>query len=322
VPDALERLVNLAMYLASVQSPVTAEQVRTNVDGYPEPQDGAAFRRMFERDKDDLREAGFVIVSDGENSYRLDPAATFANEIELTAAEAATIRVVGSAFLGDVSFPFASDLRPALAKLATGVTADLVMAASRLAEEQPSTQATTVALFDDAISARKRVAFDYVNALGAHKRHQLEPFGLFIRDGRWYLAGRDCDLDEIRVYAVTRTETVEVNAARPKTPDFERPEEFDVRSYIGLPFQYGSDSFDARVVFGPSQAWRASALTGGFGTLAEGYEGAVVWNVEARDPERLMRWIVENGPDITLSEPAALAEALHERFAKVAVAHG
>lgn len=322
MPDALERLVNLAMCLASAQSPVTAEQVRANVDGYPEPQDEAAFRRMFERDKDDLREAGFVIVSDGENAYRLDPAATFANEIELTAAEAATIRAVGSAFLGDASFPFATDLRPALAKLATGVTADLSVAASPLSEEQPSKQATAVALLDDAISARKRVVFDYVNAEGAHKRHQLEPFGLFIRDGRWYLAGRDCDLDEIRVYAVTRTEDLEVNAARPKTPDFERPEQFDVRSLIGLPFQYGSDSFGARIVFGPSQAWRAPMLACGFGTLAEGADGAVVWTVEARDPERLMRWIVENGPDVTLSEPTALAEELHERFAKAAVTHG
>ncbi len=321
MPRALERLVNLAMYLASTPTPVTAEAVRMHVDGYPPHQDEAAFRRMFERDKDDLRAAGFVIVSDAENTYRLDSAATFASEVHLTAAESATIRAVGSAFLGDTSFPFADDLRLALAKLASDVTAEHAPAVSRLAEEEPSRQGATVAAVDHAIRSRKRVEFDYVNAASEHKHHRVEPLGLVIRDGRWYVTGRDCDVDEIRLYAVTRIDELEVNAARPKTPDFERPADFDVRTFIALPFQYGPDHFDALITFEPSQAWRAPALTAGIGEMASRDDGSVAWTVSARDPERLMRWVVENGPGLCLTAPSPLADELRERLAAVAEAH-
>jgi predicted DNA-binding transcriptional regulator YafY len=277
---------------------------------------------MFERDKEDLREAGFVITSDAEGSYRLDASATFATEVVLSSDEAATIRVVGSAFTDDRSFPFRSDFRLALAKIASGIANDEAPVFSRLAEEHPTEQAAAVALFDAAISARKRADFGYVNLVGKHKHHELEPYGLFIRDGRWYVVGRDCDLDEVRIYTVARVEEPAINAVKPRTPDFERPSDFDVRAFVALPFQYGGDAFEARISFAPSQAWRAAALTAGVGELAAEQDGSFTWAVTARDPERLMRWVVENGPGVRLLDPRPLADALRERMAKVAASHG
>ncbi len=320
--EALERLVNLAMYLASARAPVTWEQVRAHVDGYPAHQDQAAFLRMFERDKEDLREAGLVIESDADGAYRLDAAATFASEISLSAAETATVRAVGAAFLDDESFPFSDDLRIALAKVATSVQADHAPVVSRLAEEQPGRQGASVALLDRAILARKRVEFRYVNAAGERKRHSVEPFGLFLRDGRWYLVGRDRDLDKVRLYAVLRIQSIQANRVRPKSPDFDRPTDFDVRSFIALPFQYGRDPFEASVRFEPAHAWRTRTLTTGSGTLDEADDGSIEWTIAARDPERLMRWVVENGPGLTLISPTGLVRELRERCAQVAARHG
>jgi predicted DNA-binding transcriptional regulator YafY len=64
VVDAAERLVNLALLMASAGEPVTAAQVRSRVAGYPEGQNETAFLRMFERDKEDLAAAGMVLVVD------------------------------------------------------------------------------------------------------------------------------------------------------------------------------------------------------------------------------------------------------------------
>ena len=50
----LERLVNLSAALFAAERPLTAEQLRERVLGYPEEK--ASFRRQFERDKDALRE--------------------------------------------------------------------------------------------------------------------------------------------------------------------------------------------------------------------------------------------------------------------------
>ena len=51
-----ERLLGLVVCLLSTRRYLTADQIRAAVPGYPEPDD--LFKRMFERDKEDLRELG------------------------------------------------------------------------------------------------------------------------------------------------------------------------------------------------------------------------------------------------------------------------
>ena len=318
--DPVERLVNLALFLASAAHPVSAEDIRANVDGYSAGQDSDAFLRMFERDKDLLRDAGFAI-DEADGRYRLDAASTFASDVDLTAEEVAVIRVVGMALLDDPSFPFADDLRLALAKLATSFEAQEAPVVMRLAAEQPALQGAAVAALDDAVTARKRVTFCYTNQRGEQKTHEVEPYGLFARDGWWYLVARDIALDEMRVYAVARTGDLSVNAKRPKSPDFVRPADFDVAGFIRLPFQYGSEEFEATVRIAPEQAWRAQALTSGAGTL-EPSGRAVVWRVAVRDSSRLLRWLVENGPGLELIEPESLVRRSRERMVETAALHG
>ncbi len=56
----LERLLNMVAALLDTPRPLTAEEIRSRVGGYPESQ--VSFRRAFERDKDDLRSMGVPIV--------------------------------------------------------------------------------------------------------------------------------------------------------------------------------------------------------------------------------------------------------------------
>src|SRR3954452_1925468 len=58
--EKLERLLNLTAALLETEKPLTASEVALKVSGYPE--DKTAFRRTFERGKDDLREMGIPIV--------------------------------------------------------------------------------------------------------------------------------------------------------------------------------------------------------------------------------------------------------------------
>ena len=58
--DKLERLLNLISALLETSRPLTAEELRERVPGYPEAK--ASFRRAFERDKEDLREMGVPLV--------------------------------------------------------------------------------------------------------------------------------------------------------------------------------------------------------------------------------------------------------------------
>lgn len=323
VADAVERILNLALHFAHSSSPTTAEEIRRDVAGYPEDQDDAAFARMFERDKDELRRAGLTLVFDEEEqTYSLDTEATFAKTLTLTDGEAAAIRVAGSALLQDPSFPFSADLRLALAKIAA--QSDPAAAAmSRLADEDADAQGELAGMLARAVEANKVVGFDYTNSAGRSAPHAIEPYGLFLHDGRWYLVGRDPSVDEVRTYAVTRMAAATANAKSPKTPDFERPSGFDVAAFTRLPFQYGpaDEEFEAMIRFSAASAWRAASLAAGHGSLEpDGDE--VVWRVPVRSSEALMRFVVENGPGLRIMSPATVAGALTAALREVEALHG
>jgi proteasome accessory factor B len=321
--DQAERLINLALFLAGARGPVTADACRASVEGYPGGQDDAAFGRMFERDKELLRASGLaleVVTAGDVEAYRLAGAA-FAPPIALTPDEVATLAAAGAAMLSDPSFPLAEDLRYALAKVSPSLEAHATAGTGHLADESPAAQGEAAALLTAAISARKRVGFGYVNAAGRAGGREVEPYGLFLREGRWYLVGRDRARDEVRTYTVGRMTGLRANAVKPKTPDFERPADFDTAAYVVLPFQYGPARLEAVVRFGADAAWRAERLTAGQGELTTRPDGGVDWRVGVTDPERFLRWIAENGPGVVPVAPPELRERLAEGLRDVVVRH-
>ena len=70
-----ERLLSLVVCLLSSQRYLTATQIRAAVPGYPDSFD--AFKRMFERDKEELRELGAPPYPGGQREHgrliRLEP---------------------------------------------------------------------------------------------------------------------------------------------------------------------------------------------------------------------------------------------------------
>lgn len=326
--DATERIVNLAFYLASAHRPVSATEIAARVAGYPAGQSDEAFGRMFERDKEDLRSAGLVVALDrtGEvERYRLDETATFAETIALTPLEAVELRMAAAAMLADGSFPFTEDLRPAIAKVVAaahapaGHAGPLVPSAS--ADEAPEAQGAAVAQLAGAVAARKRVGFGYTGAQGRESQRDVEPWGLFARDGRWYLVAFDPEQQDTRIFAVSRMTALAV-APRPKTPDFEAPEGFDVASYMLMPFQYGPRAVEATLRFTGPAAQRATALVANQGKLSGDGSGGCVWTVPVASEDLLARWVVEHGPGIEVVSPQSLAARVRDGLAEVVRLHG
>ena len=96
-----ERLVNLVICLLSTRQFLTAERIRDAVPGY-EAADGSratdeAFKRMFERDKAELRDLGIPLETgrnsgfDGEDGYRIRRRDYELPPIEFDAARTATV---------------------------------------------------------------------------------------------------------------------------------------------------------------------------------------------------------------------------------------
>lgn len=323
--DSAERLVNLALLLSSTRQHVTAEQCRAAGLGYPEDQDTAAFLRMFERDKDALRAAGLVIdvaldPDTDTEAYRLDPDATFARPVEFAADELSAVRAVAAALADDATFPFGEDLALALGKLgAAGQEGP--MATTQLSAGIDGQRALDVRSLAESVRTRKAVSFDYTNSQGSARRRRVHPYGLFFREGQWYLTGLDVDIDDIRTFAIERLKDLEVNRVKPRTPDFERPEAFDVREQERLPFQFGGATVPARIRFDADVAWRAERLSRGHGRIETLPDGSAVWQVEVADIERLASWLLDEGPGLHAIEPRELVTALTAGLERVVAAH-
>ncbi len=324
VPDSSERLVNLALLLASCPRPLTAEQCRSAGLGYPVGQDDAAFIRMFERDKDALRAAGLVIdvTGDGDiEAYRLNAEATYARPVKLAADEVAAVRAVASALADDPGFPFRDDLVFALGKLGTAGTEGSLATTELVKDEASAGRTLDARALAEAVQTRKTVTFDYTNAAGESRHRTVDPYGVFFREGIWYVTGRDRDVDTIKTFAVSRIRHLDVNPSRPRTPDFDRPESFDVREHELLPFQIGPASATARIRFEPDAAWRAPGLARGRGALDDLPDGSVVWTVPVADFGRLASWLVDEGPGLLPVEPPELLTVMSDGLRAVVAAH-
>src|SRR3954451_12948288 len=103
-----ERLMNLALCLLGTRRPLTKRELRESIEAYIEAAAAAsatnsasgsggdeAFNRMFERDKDDLRELGLIIETvesvDGEIGYLARRDSNRLPPITLDAEEAAAL---------------------------------------------------------------------------------------------------------------------------------------------------------------------------------------------------------------------------------------
>lgn len=325
VPEAEERIVNLALFVAGAPCPVTAEECR-RVEGYAAGQSRIAFEQMFERDKRELRAAGLVLEVDrtaSPETYQLDREATFAAPLAFSAEELLLLRAAGASLLSDPAFPYGQDLRFALAKLLSS-SPDLPPAAplsALTADENPESQAVLVATLTGAAETRKRVSFTYTNVSGSTARREVEPYGLFAQEGRWYLVGRDVAADALRVFTVPKMLDAAVDTSRPRHADFQPPGDFDVRSWMLMPFQYGTHLREAILRFAGNAAPRARALAGEGGVLDAQDDGSVLWRVPVAEDVLLARWVAENGPGIEILEPTSARDLLRSGLQEVAALH-
>ena len=212
-----ERLLGLVVCLLSTRRYLTAQQIRQAVPGYPDQDD--LFKRMFERDKEDLRELGVPLETgvnhpfDEEPGYRIRRQAYELPELRLEADEAAVLglasRVWQHAALAGAAAGALLKLRAAGIDAAGPDAAGGEGAGDRSVaygiEPRLGTPEPAFGPLWEAVRDRRPVTFSY-RAAGRSEpqRRELEPWGVVNRKGRWYVAGRDRARDATRVFRLNR----------------------------------------------------------------------------------------------------------------------
>lgn len=211
--DPLERVTNLLALLLESRLPITLQQIADQLSEWYSGSD-AAIRASFERDKAVLRDIGVPIETEvlagdqaGQTGYRLDRDRYELRGLQLEDDERHALQTAVAAVRSDVG-------QEGVWKLGGAVAAGATVSAAL-----PALPALPV--LRAASSSHERVLFRYH---GLERR--LDPYGLLLRDGFWYVIGHDHLRGEVRTFRVDRIEdeVVPVDGEH-----FERPAGFDPR---------------------------------------------------------------------------------------------
>ncbi|HVB91147.1 MAG TPA: WYL domain-containing protein [Acidimicrobiales bacterium] len=223
--DRLERVTDLVLVLLQTPVPLTLDAIAHEVPGYPD--EVAARRQAFERDKRLLRDEGIPVRTERlsgreQYGYRIDRDAFYLPDLALEPDEQIALHLaVAGVHLGDPS----------------GRDALLKLGATGLHEVRPiATLVPPEALIDlfEAVRTRAVATFDYRNVT-----RRVAPVGLWFRFGHWYLVAWDLDRQSVRTFRVDRMRSGVVQG----TPgSAEVPPGIDVRAALpDRPWQLEGD---------------------------------------------------------------------------------
>jgi proteasome accessory factor B len=307
----LERLVNLVALLLEARRPKTFEEIRRVMPAYQHA-DVASAKRMFERDKDTLRDVGIPVevaatdIWETEQGYRIPKERYYLPEIGFTPDEVWALFVAAHASGED------PEAELAFWKLATGVDTTLLSAiVERPMAPGADASGPHLGTIADALSRRRAVRFRYRPTQGKAGQREVDPYSLVFRTGQWYLVGLDRSKGEVRSYRLSRMVGSIKDAGQALPP----PESFDaVRHLRSGPWGLGEPEAVARVAFSPAVAWWAIPSAPGATVIHRRRDGWVEAAVPASRTDSFVSWVLSFGDDARVRSPRSLRDNVVRRL--------
>ena len=211
-----ERLLNLVIALVNSPRYRTVSWIRDKVAGYADATSEEAFFRMFERDKQELRDLGIPLQTPPgtDDGYRIAAVDFALPQLSFTPAEAAALALAGrlweTTVLGEAGTGALRKIRDAAGPASQDAgspitTADLEVPAADLLQPRVRTSDPAFTPLYAAVRAGRAVSFAYRKEVGGPAEPRaVEPWGLVSFRGRWYVIGRDRDRGERRTFRLSR----------------------------------------------------------------------------------------------------------------------
>ncbi|HEY2160254.1 MAG TPA: WYL domain-containing protein [Solirubrobacteraceae bacterium] len=330
--EKLIRQLSLISYLMAERRPVTAPEIRRDVEGYSVMNEDA-FARRFYADRSELEALGIQLTVekpiDGlveQENYSLPPENFHLPAIAFEDRELAALNTALS--LLDGEFAYAEPLRLALQQISWGRPSPL-----GAPEQQTVALGITgaaggheisgrLAKIETAIFRRKTIAFEYYtmerDAVGTRR---VDPYQLLYQGGQFYLVGRSHERGAIRVFRLSRIRG-KVAYVTKAEHDFQRPRDFDPRAYADrIGWQFGDPIGTAEIWIGERIAWQIERHFGRYGEIRPGVGADRVFVTAYANERQLIAWVLGLGENARIIGPPELAEALRERVALLVERH-
>lgn len=323
--EKLIRQLSLISYLMAERRPVTALEIRRDVEGYSGMNEDA-FARRFYADRSELEALGIRLTvdrpADGaaeQENYSLRSEHFHLPSIAFSDKELASLQFALT--LLDGEFAYAEPLRLALQQITWGRPSPLQAPDQRSVALGVTASAgghelsQRLAKIETAIFRQKTITFQYFtierDEVGARK---VDPYHLLFRDGQFYLLGHSHERDAIRVFRLSRIQGKVAYATKAER-DFRRPEDFDPRVYGSrASWQFGDEQGIAEVWISERIAWQVERHFGRFGEIQRGEDGSVVFATPYANARQLISWVLGLGEHAHVVSPEALVAEADERI--------
>ena len=325
--EKLVRQLSLISFLMAERRPVTALEIKSEVEGYSGMNDDA-FARRFYADRAELDSLGIELRVEGpaegsydSESYTLPPENFYLPAIEFTDAELGALRTALS--LLDGEFAYAEPLRLALQQLSWGKPSPLVSPEHRsvvlavTATPGGRELSQRLAKIETAIFRRKTILFDYYTmGRDAQEKRKVDPYHLLYRGGQFYLIGHSHERDDVRVFRLSRIRG-KVSYSSKSEHDLHAPEDFDPRSYATrTDWQLGDPLGSARIWVSERIDWLVERHFGGAGEMTaasdadDAPDDGIVLETSYADSRAVVSWVLGlSGRARILGPPELVAEA-------------
>jgi len=315
-------LMNLVIALLSTRSFITADRIRETVYGYSDSATDEAFSRMFERDKNELRDLGIPLETgrvsqfDPTEGYRINRDAYALPAVELTGDEAAAVAVATqlwespeliTATQGAVLKLRAAGVDVDAPDSGIAITSTAVLPGLRGSED-------VLGILLSAIDSGQAVQFPHRPSRSEpYTTRTVEPWGIVTDRGRWYLVGHDRDRDAVRTFRLSRI-GANVTPIGPHGAVTKPADDVNLREIVARVVSEPPTGTQARVwvADGRATALRRQATTVGARTLG-GRAGDEI-TVDIGMTDRLAREIASYGADAVALEPQSLRDDVLARL--------
>jgi proteasome accessory factor C len=322
--EKLIRQLSLISYLMAERRPVTAPEIRRDVEGYSVMNEDA-FARRFYADRSELEALGIQLAVekpiDGlveQENYSLPPENFHLPPIAFEDQELAALNTALQ--LLDGEFAYAEPLRLALQQISWGRPSPLLAPEQRTVALGITGAAgghdisQRLAKIETAIFRRKTIAFDYYTMerddVGTRR---IDPYQLLYQGSQFYLVGRSHERRAIRVFRLSRIRG-KVAYVTKAEHDFTRPADFDPRLYADrIGWQFGDPVGTAEIWLGERIAWQIERHFGRYGEIRPAAGDDRIFATAYANPRALIAWVLGLGENARILGPPELAEALRER---------
>ncbi len=336
-----ERLLNLISFMLRTPRPVPFTQIAGHVVGYDDEARIDSIEKRFDRDKAELRNMGIPVeyIDSGDqdtSGYIIPREKFFLRDVELDTGDAILLAMAGrwGAF-ALVSPVMREAFSSALRKLAidTPSIGNLpAESASFLQVGRGHEKATeNLQVICASIYGRRTIRFDYVGRRDdLPARRRVNPFGLGLSEGEWYLVGFCHTRKDTRMFKLARIAgNAALTGASDAGPEFDIPEGFKVDDHLNRrPWDYGDqDSVVVKLELPRDIALQLRhEATLNFDLVDKNDKTLdpevlaqakrVVLRFSVKSPQRMLDWILSLGRDVKILEPVELRASAKARISE------